>query len=72
MSRGLQSSRRDEHLANEQVVHNKLYRIVQDEHFGPVRVVRYPTMFDGHTIGTQLANCAEDHIAASACAAQLD
>lgn len=35
----------DEHLADDQVAHNELYRIVEWPGYGRVRVIRYPALF---------------------------
>ena len=36
-----------EHLADEQVAHQALYRVVDEPAVGPVRRLRHPALFDG-------------------------
>ena len=37
--------RMDDHFADEQIVHNELYQIVNWKDIGPARIVRYPAVF---------------------------
>jgi crotonobetainyl-CoA:carnitine CoA-transferase CaiB-like acyl-CoA transferase len=41
-----------EHLDDPQVVHNEVYRVVDEPGFGPVRRVRHPALFDGEPVDT--------------------
>lgn len=41
-----------EHLDDEQVVHNAVYRVVDEPGLGPVRRVRHPALFDGRPVET--------------------
>jgi crotonobetainyl-CoA:carnitine CoA-transferase CaiB-like acyl-CoA transferase len=46
-----------QHLDDEQVVHNAIYRIVDDEVLGPMRRIRHPALFDGAPVDTDDLPC---------------
>ena len=41
-----------EHLEDEQVVHNRVYRVVDEPGVGPVRRLRHPALFGGEPVDT--------------------
>jgi crotonobetainyl-CoA:carnitine CoA-transferase CaiB-like acyl-CoA transferase len=46
-----------DHLDDEQVVHNRMYRIVDDPALGKVRRARHPALFDGAPVDTDDLPC---------------
>ena len=46
-----------EHLDDEQVVHNRMYRIVPDPTLGQVRRARHPALFGGEPVDTDDLPC---------------
>jgi len=46
-----------EHIDDEQVVHNAIYRVVPDPTLGTVRRPRHPALFDGRPVETDDLPC---------------